>query len=53
VPAGHQPSLQEAKERLEYLAAHAPSDFAFGWESVPSAQLWKTARCGAPAGQAA
>jgi dihydroorotase len=40
------------QERLEYLAAHGHSDFAFGWESAPAAQLWKTARC-APVGQAA
>jgi hypothetical protein len=52
VPAGHQPTLAEAKERLEHLAAHGPSDYAFGWESVAAAQLWKTARC-APDGQAA
>jgi len=48
----HRPSLAEAKERLEYLAAHGPGDFAFGWESVAAAQLWKTARCAAD-GQAA
>jgi Domain of unknown function (DUF3291) len=44
----HRPTVTEAKERLEYLAARGPSDHAFGWESVPSAQLWKTARCSAP-----
>jgi hypothetical protein len=53
VPAGHRPTLIEAKERLEYLAAHGPSDHAFSWESVSAAQLWKTARCSAPGGQAA
>jgi hypothetical protein len=53
IPAGHLPSVNEAKERIEYLAAHGPTDFAFGWESVPAAQLWKTARCAAPDGQAA
>ncbi len=52
VPAGHRPPLTEAKERLEHLATHGPSDHAFGWESVPAAQLWKTARC-APDGQVA
>jgi hypothetical protein len=52
VVAGHRPTIEEAKERLEYLTAHGPSDHAFGWESVPTAQLWKTARC-APDGQAA
>ena len=45
VDAGHVPTVEEAKERLEHLAAHAPSEYAFGWESVPAAQLWKTARC--------
>jgi hypothetical protein len=52
IPAGHLPTLSEAKERLDYLAVHGPSDHAFGWENSPAAQLWKTARC-APAGQAA
>jgi hypothetical protein len=53
VPAGYRPSLTEAKERLAHLTANGPSDHAFGWESVPAAQLWKTARCGAPDEQAA
>jgi Domain of unknown function (DUF3291) len=53
VPAGHLPTVEEAKERLDYLTAHGPSDYAFGWEGAASAQLWKTARCTAPAGQAA
>jgi hypothetical protein len=52
ISAGHIPTLDEAKERLTHLTAHGPSDHAFGWESVPAAQLWKTARC-APSGQAA
>ena len=53
VPAGHRPTIGEAKERLEYLTTHGASERAFGWESVPAAQLWKTARCAAPRGQAA
>jgi hypothetical protein len=53
VPAGHLPSVEEAKERLAHLVAHGPSDHAFGWESVRTAQLWKTARCDAPRGQVA
>ncbi|MGB6537824.1 MAG: DUF3291 domain-containing protein [Xanthobacteraceae bacterium] len=53
IPAGHTPTLAEAKERLEYLAANGPSESAFGWESVSTAQLWKTARCVAPDGRAA
>ena len=46
VPAGHRPSIQEAIERLDHLKHHGPADQAFGWESLPSAQLWKSARCG-------
>jgi hypothetical protein len=45
VPTGHRPDLAEAKQRLETLAASGPSDFAFGWDGIASAQLWKTARC--------
>jgi hypothetical protein len=45
VPAGHIPTLQEAVERLEFLRCHGSSDYAFGWESLPMAQLWKQARC--------
>ena len=41
VPAGHRPTIQEAIERLEHLKAHGASDHAFGWESLPSAQLWQ------------
>jgi hypothetical protein len=45
VPAGHLPTIMEAIERLEHFKKHGPSDHAFGWENVASAQLWKTARC--------
>jgi hypothetical protein len=44
VPAGHLPTLAEAKQRLDHLAAHGPSAYAFGWASVPSSELWNTAR---------
>jgi hypothetical protein len=53
IPPGHVPTLDEAKERLEYLAVYGPSDRAFGWDGTPAAQLWKTARCAAPDGKAA
>ena len=46
VPAGHRPSIQDAIGRLDHLKHHGPTDQAFGWESLPSAQLWKSARCG-------
>jgi hypothetical protein len=45
VPAGHRPTVEEALERLQSLKDNGPSDFAFGWESLPAAQMWKTARC--------
>jgi hypothetical protein len=45
VPAGYQPTVQEAIERLRHFQQRGPSDHAFGWESVPSAKLWKAARC--------
>ena len=43
---GHIPTLEEAKERLDHLNAHGPSDFAFGWADLPSAKLWQEKRCG-------
>jgi hypothetical protein len=45
VPPGHRPTVQEAIERLDHLRKHGPSEHAFGWETLPQAQLWKTARC--------
>jgi len=45
VPNGHRPTIAEAVERLDHLKNNGSSDYAFGWESLPSAQLWKTARC--------
>jgi hypothetical protein len=44
VTAGHRPTLEEAVARLDHLRAHGPSDFAFGWESLPAATIGKTAR---------
>lgn len=44
VPAAHRPSLEEGVERLEHIKAHGPSDFAFGWESLPSSTIGITAR---------
>jgi hypothetical protein len=45
IPQGHVPSLAEGKERLHRLATEGPSDYAFGWESVLQAKLWRAARC--------
>ena len=32
IDVGHTPSVQEAKERLEYLREHGATDFAFGFK---------------------
>jgi len=53
VPQGHRPTMAEGVERLDHLREHGPSDYAFGWDGIPAAQLWKTARCGAPTEHAA
>jgi len=29
VPAGHEPTIEEAKERLEHLSRHGPTPYAF------------------------
>jgi hypothetical protein len=43
----------EAFGGLDNFKKHGPSDHAFGWDRIPAAQLWKTARCGAPTEHAA
>ena len=53
VPAGHRPALEEGVARLDHLKAHGPSDFAFGWESLPGATIGNTARAQRASEQAA
>ena len=36
IEEGHTPSVQEAKERLEYLREHGATDFAFGFKDRKS-----------------
>ena len=45
IEAGHIPTLEEAKERLEHLVANGPSDFAFGWSYLPAAKVFLEKRC--------
>lgn len=45
VPAGHQPTLAEALEKLAYKQEHGDSDVAFGWSYLKEAQAWKTHGC--------
>jgi Domain of unknown function (DUF3291) len=53
VPTGQLPALDEGVARLEHLRAHGPSEFAFGWESLPGAPIGMTARDKRPSEQAA
>ena len=34
IPAGHIPTVEEARERLEYLRTHGPSGFAFTFTAL-------------------
>lgn len=45
IDAGHIPTLDEAKQRLDHLIAQGASEFAFGWADLPSAKLWQEKRC--------
>ena len=45
IPQGHIPTIPEAVERLNHLKQHGSSDYAFTWDHVASAKLWKAARC--------
>lgn len=45
IPAGHEPTVAEAQERLKYLQRHGPTEFAFGFASLfpaPSARAAAT-----------
>jgi hypothetical protein len=44
VVPGERPSLEEGVTRLEKLKAIGPTEDAFLWGNVASAQVWKTAR---------
>ena len=46
IDEGHEPSLQEAKDRLDYLDKHSDSDYAFGWSHLPHVKLWQQQQCG-------
>ena len=44
VDAAERPDMAEGVKRRDHLIAHGPSDYAFGWENLPNAALWKTRR---------
>lgn len=45
VAYGHEPTLEEAWDRLDHFNKNGSTDRAFGWEHVADANLWRTARC--------
>ncbi len=49
VPQGHQPTLDEALERLEMRRTQGDSAQAFGWASLPQATLWRAHQAGGAA----
>jgi Domain of unknown function (DUF3291). len=36
VPEDHVPTIEEAKDRLEHLEAHGPTDHAFTFKTIPA-----------------
>lgn len=47
VPEGHEPTLEEALDRLDDLRANGASVRAFGWVDLPAATLWRARNCSA------
>jgi hypothetical protein len=45
VPMGHQPTLDEALARLDYLRENGDSDHAFGWPHLKQAKMWQSHGC--------
>jgi hypothetical protein len=35
--------MAEGVARLDHLIVQGPSDYAFGWQQLPGAKLWKAA----------
>jgi len=46
VAEGARPTLAEGVRRRDHLIAYGASDFAFGWEELPHARLWRSQRGG-------
>ena len=45
VPAGHQPTQEEALERLDMLRCDGDTDQAFGWSYLKQATAWQSHGC--------
>ncbi|MEM8750047.1 MAG: DUF3291 domain-containing protein [Pseudomonadota bacterium] len=46
VEEGHEPTLEEARARIDHLDTHGNSDFAFDWSHLPHVKLWQQQQCG-------
>ncbi len=46
VDEGHEPTMAEARERLDHLNENGNSDHAFDWSHLPHVKLWQQQRCG-------
>jgi hypothetical protein len=42
--AGELPTMTEGVARRDHLIAHGPGEYAFGWEYLHDAHLWKSER---------
>lgn len=51
VPVGHQPTLQEALERLDHMRDHGDTEYAFGWSYLKEAVQWQSKGCCATAAE--
>ncbi|MBO9450254.1 DUF3291 domain-containing protein [Tropicibacter sp. R16_0] len=45
VPEGHEPTLDEAMERLEHLRSHGATEHAFDWSALKDAKMWQSHGC--------
>jgi hypothetical protein len=45
VKVGHQPGIEEARDRLKHLNEYGSSDTAFGWDYLSNVKLWQKERC--------
>lgn len=45
VEPGRRPNFADAAARLGDLAANGPSERAFGWSDLKSAEIWRSQRC--------
>jgi len=45
VEEGCEPTIEEAKRRLDHLDNNGDSDYAFGWPHLPHVKLWQQQRC--------